>query len=67
MSHKYRVDTVTRYHGGGYNNTAHYYADSIKQIVDGLEHFGNYEKHSAHLYIEYLSFGIRDHFITRLY
>ena len=54
MSHKYRVETE-------------YYADSIKQIVDGLEHFGNYEKHSPHLYTEYLSYGIRDHFITRLY
>lgn len=67
MSHKYRVDTVTRYHGAGYSNTEHYFAGSIKEIVNGLERFGNYEKHSPTLYTEYLGYGIRDHFVTRLY
>lgn len=65
--HKYRVDTVTRYHDGS-TRRSHYFAASVAQIVHGLENRPNagYERHSRR-FSEYHAIGCTDHFVTRIY
>lgn len=70
MSHKYKVRTVTHYHGvasihGRREGT--YYAGSIREIETALDRHGNWMKYAPDHYGEFCDCCTTYHFIEKIY